>query len=131
MVGVSVFVPESWVVVEVDPGRLAILQSYPENKYIGGEAREPGDTKCDLTIHPPEVDVAGQIQRLQSDSTVSIASEQVIVLQSGERGTRVEVDSTGRSISLFSEVSHRVVVLTCFGELGPFDEIAVTLSAGE
>ena len=38
VVGVSIFVPESWVMIEVDPGRLTILQSYPEDKYIGGEA---------------------------------------------------------------------------------------------
>jgi heat shock protein HslJ len=131
VVGVSVFVPESWVVVEVDPGRLAILQSYPEDKYIGGEAREPGDTKCDLTIRPPDFDVVSHIQGLKSDPTVTIVSEQEIVLQSGKPGTRFEVDSMGRSLSLFTEVNERVVVLTCFGELAPFDQIAVTLGAGE
>ena len=51
--------PESWVVTGVVPGQFAILQSYPEDKYVGGEAREPGDTKCDLTIRPPDVSVAG------------------------------------------------------------------------
>ena len=33
----------------------------------------------------------------------------------------------GRSLSLVTEVNERAVVLTCFGELAPFDEIAVTL----
>ena len=131
VVGVSVFVPESWVVVEVDPGRVAILQSYAEGKYVGGEAFEPDDTKCDLTIRPPEIDVASHMQQLRSDPTLTIVSEQEIVLQSGKPGIRMEVESMGRSVSLFTEVSGRVVVLACFGELAPFDEIAVTLSEGE
>jgi hypothetical protein len=131
VVGVSVFVPESWVVVQVDPGRLAILQSYPEDKYIGGEAFEPEDSKCDLTIRPPEIDVASHIQQLKSDSTATIVSEQEIILQSGKSGIRMEVDSMGLFISLVTEINERVVVLACFGELAPFDEIAATLSASE
>jgi len=131
VVGVSVFVPESWVVVEVDPGRLAILQSYPEGKYIGGEGFEPGDTKCDLRIRPPDIDVSSHIQQLKSDPTVTIVSEQEIALQSGKPGTRIEVESMGRSLSLITEVNERVVVLACFGELAPFDEITVTPSANE
>jgi len=131
VVGVSVFVPDSWVVTEIVPGQSAILQSYPEGKYIGGELFELGDTKCDLTIRPPEIDVAGLIQQLKSDPVVTIVSEQVIVLQSGKPGTRVEVESLGRSVSLITDDSGRVVVLACFGELAPFDEIAVTLSEGE
>jgi hypothetical protein len=129
--GVLIYVPESWVVDEVDPGRLSILQSYPEDKYIGGEAFEPGDTKCDLLIRPPDIDMAGHIQGLKSDSTVTVVSEREIVLQSGKPGIRMEVDSMGRSISLITEINERVVVLACFGELAPFDEIAATLSASE
>ncbi len=131
MAGVSVYVPESWVVTEVVPDQSAILQSYPEGKYIGGEPRELGDTKCDLGIRPPDIDVASQIQQLESDPTVTIVSEQEIVLQSGKPGTRIEVESMGRSISLIAEVNEMAVVLTCFGELAPFDEIAVTPSANE
>jgi hypothetical protein len=37
----------------------------------------------------------------------------------------------GRSLSLITEINERVVVLTCFGELEPFDQIATTLSAEE
>jgi hypothetical protein len=37
----------------------------------------------------------------------------------------------GRSLSLVTEISERAVVLTCFGELAPFDEIAVTLGSSE
>ncbi|MHC4432676.1 MAG: hypothetical protein ACYTBS_12625 [Planctomycetota bacterium] len=50
--GVSVYVPESWVVIGVVPDQRAILQSYPETKYVGGDAFKPGDTKCDLSIRP-------------------------------------------------------------------------------
>jgi hypothetical protein len=129
--GVSVYVPESWVVTGVVPGEFAILQSYPENKYVGGEARQQGDTKCDLTIRPPDVDVASYIQQLKSAPSVTIVSERDIVLQSGKPGTRFEVESMGSSLSLITEINERVVVLTCFGELAPFDQIAVTLGANE
>ena len=54
-----------------------------------------------------------------------------MVLYSGKPGTRLEVDSMGRSLSLVTEVNQRVVVLTCFGDLAPFDQIAVTLRASE
>jgi hypothetical protein len=37
----------------------------------------------------------------------------------------------GRSLSLVTEINERVVVLICFGELAPFDEIAVTLGAAD
>jgi hypothetical protein len=126
--GVSLWVPESWTIVEPGPrGGPTILQSYPEDKYVGGEAREPGDSKCDLTIHPPDVSMTELMTQIKSDPTSTIVSEQEMVLASGRTGTRLEVDSMGRSVSLISEVNGRAVVLTCFGELGVFDEIAVTL----
>ena len=129
--GVSVYIPESWVVTGIVPGQTAILQSYPEDKYVGGEPFKPGDTKCDLNIRPTDVDVADYMQQLKSDPTVTIVSEQQVTLLSGEAGMRVEVDSMGRSLSLITELEARVVVLACFGELAPFDEIAVTLGASE
>jgi len=75
--------------------------------------------------------MASHMQQLRSDLTVTIVSEQEITLQSGKSGIKVEVDSMGRSLSLITEVNERVVVLTCFGELEPFDEIAVTIDASE
>ena len=115
----------------VIPGQFAILQSYPEDKYIGGEPREPGDTKCDLSIRPPDVSLADAIQALRSAPLATIVSEQEVVLQSGELGMRMEVESMGPSISLFTEIDERTVVLTCFGEFALFDEIAGTLGATE
>lgn len=129
--GISAYVPESWVVTGVVPGEHAILQSYPEDKYVGGEAREPGDTKCDLAIRPPDVSVADALQALRSDPLATIVSEQEIVLQSGEQGIRREVESMGPSISVYTEVNERTVVLTCFGEFALFDQIAGTLGASE
>ena len=84
-----------------------------------------------LTIHPPDVSVADAIQALRSDTFATIVSEQEIVLQSGEPGIWMEVESMGPSISLFTEINERTVVLTCFGESAPFDEIAGTLGATE
>jgi heat shock protein HslJ len=124
--GVSLWVPESWTVIEPGP-HWSILQSYPQDKYIGGEARQPGDTKCDLAIHPPGTSVADVVQQLRSSPHATIVSEEEIVLQSGQSGMRFEVESMGPSLSLITEVNEQAVVLTCFGELAPFDEIALTL----
>jgi hypothetical protein len=130
--GVSLWVPESWTVIEPGPhGGPAILQSYPQDKYVGGEPRQPGDTKCDLTVHPPGVAVADVVPRNRSDPPVTVVSEAEIVLRSGRTGKRFEVESMGRSLSLITEVNDRVVALTCFGEFAPFDEIAVTVDAIE
>ena len=62
---------------------------------------------------------------------MTILSQSEIVLQSGRTGKRFEVESMGRSLSLVTEINERAVVLTCFGELEPFDEIAVTLGVEE
>jgi heat shock protein HslJ len=128
---ISVYVPESWVVTGVTPGQSAILQSYPEDKYVGGGGQHPGDTKCDLTIRPPDVSVADAVQALRSDTYATIVSEQEVVLLSGQPGIRMEVESMGPSISLFTEINERTVVLTCFGEFEPVDQIAGTLGASE
>jgi heat shock protein HslJ len=128
--GVAIWVPESWTVIEPGAhGGSTILQSYPQEKYVGGEGFQPGDTKCDLTVHPPGVDVADVVPRNRTDPPVTVVSEDEIVLRSGPPGKRYEVESMGRSLSLVTEINGRAVVLTCFGELGPFDEIAVTLGA--
>ena len=129
--GVMVHMPEGWIATQIQPGQFAILQSYPEDKYVGGEAREAGDTKCDLTIRPADVDLESHMQQLRSNSTITIVSEDEIVLRSGMPGIRVEAVSMGLSVSLITEVNERVVVLTCFGELAPFDEMAGTVSAAE
>ena len=54
-----------------------------------------------------------------------------IVLESGQPSIQMEAVSMGRSNSLITEVNERTVVLTCFEELAPFDEIAVTLGVSE
>jgi hypothetical protein len=48
-------------------GEYAILQSYPEDKYVGGEGREPGDTKCDLNIRSTGTNMAELIQQWQTN----------------------------------------------------------------
>ena len=128
--GVSLWVPENWTIIEPGP-HWPILQSYPQDKYVGGEARQPGDTKCDLAIHPLGTSVADVTPKNRADPPVTIISESEIVLRSGQMGKRFEIDSMGRPLSLIAEVNERAVVLTCFGELAPFDELAVTLGASE
>ena len=130
--GVSLWVPGSWTIVEPGPhGGPTILQSFPMDKYVGGEPFQAGDTKCDLTVHPTGTTVADVAPRSRSDPPLTVLSEQEIVLQSGRPGWRYEVESMGRSLSLVAEVNERAVVLTCFGEFAPFDEVAVTLGAAD
>jgi Tol biopolymer transport system component len=127
--GVAVYIPDSWIVTQIDPGQFAILQSYPEDKYVGGEGFQPGDSKCDLAIRPPEVSETEVIQGIRTESITTILSENEIVLGSGQPGVRLEVDSLGRANTLITTVNERVVLLTCFGELEPFDEIAGTIGS--
>ena len=127
--GVALFYPEGWFVTQVQPGQSAILQSYPEDKYVGGEARQPGDTKCDLSIRPADVSLASYLDQVGSDPASTLVAQDEVVLQSGERGVRLEVDSMGRSVSLVTEVNGRVLVLTCFGEAEAVDTIGATIHA--
>lgn len=131
VVGVSVFIPENWAVIEVDPGQLAYLQSYPEDKYIGGEPFQPGDTKCDIYIRPPGTSIAESIQEWKSGPFTTVISENEITLRNGQYGTRIELENMGHSVSVFTEINKRVVVLACFGDLAHFDEISLTLGVQE
>ena len=124
--GLSLFIPESWIVTFVDPGRIAVLQSYPEDKYVGGEGLQPGDTKCDLTILP-DIGMAELLQQWKSDPNATVMSEQEVILTSGQLGTRLEIENRGHSLSLMTEVNNHTVTMICFGEFAPFDDIAVTL----
>jgi hypothetical protein len=129
--GVSLFLPDSWVVSFTDPGQWAILQSYPEDKYVGGEGRQPGDTKCDLNIRPPGTSAVDLIKEWKANPDTTIVSEEEILLESGMAGTRLEAENMGRSLSMFIDVHERAVVLTCFGDFAPFDEIAGSLHESE
>jgi hypothetical protein len=128
IVGVSIFVPESWIIIEVTPGQLAYLQSYPEDKYVGGEGFKPGDTKCDFHIRPLGTNSADLLQNWKADSIATIVSEEEITLQSGIVGTRIEIDNRGLSLSYIADINERVVVLSCYEEFEPFDEIVSTIS---
>jgi hypothetical protein len=130
-VGISVYIPESWVATGIVEGQYAILQSYPVDKYVGGEMFEPGDTKCDLNIRPAGTRAADLIQQWKSDPLTTIVSEGEIMLQSGQTAARIEMESMGRSNSVITEINERVVALTCFGDFTPFDKITATLKASE
>ena len=128
---ISLFIPENWVVTGVFPGQSAILQSYPADKYVGGEGLEPGDTKCDLNIRPAGTRAADLIQQWQADSMTEIVSETEFILQSGSTGQRFIIDSMGRSTVFVVEVKQRVILLTCFGDFTPIDAIAASLKASD
>jgi heat shock protein HslJ len=129
VLGISIAIPETWVVTGVIDGQYAIFQSYPADKYIGGEMLQPGDTKCDLNVQPPEVDMTEYIDQLEASPTVSIISEQDFTLQSGEKAMRFEIDSMGRSVLFITNLNQRTIILTCFGDFTLVDEIASTLKA--
>jgi len=125
--GISLYIPESWAVTGVMPGQYAILQSYPADKYIGGEMREPGDTKCDLNIRPEGDRAEDLIRQWESDSTTTIVAEEVFTLQTGLTGQRFIIDSMGRATVFLTKINQRVVLLTCFGDFTPVNAIAATL----
>lgn len=126
---IAIAIPESWYITGIIEGEFAILQSYPEDKYIGGEQREPGDTKCDLSWRPEEVGVEAITAQWESDSMTTIISEQEVTLASGEPALRFELNSMGPANVLLAELDGRVVTLTCFGDFSLFDEIAATITS--
>lgn len=129
--GVSVYIPESWVVTGVIEGGYAIFQSYSEDKYVGGEGREPADTKCDLNIQPAGTSVGELIQQWESSELTTIVSEEEVVLPSGLIGQQFILESMGQSVAFVTEINTRAVVLNCFGNPEPFEEIVNTLSGFE
>ncbi len=129
--GISIYIPENWTVTGVIDGEYAIFQSYPEDKYVGGERREPGDTKCDLNIRPTGTRVEELIKEWRTNPRSTIVSEDEFILQSGMEGRRFVIDSIGRATVFITEINQRVVILTCFGDFSMVDEIAHTLKVIE
>jgi hypothetical protein len=107
------------------------LQSYPEDKYVGGGMREDGDTKCDLSIRPEGERVEDLIEQWKTDSMTTIVSEGEFIFQSGLPGQSFVIDSMGGATAFITKVNHRVVLLTCFGDFTRVDEIAITLNTLE
>ena len=125
--GITVFIPRGWIVTGIIEGEYAILQSYPEDKYVGGEARQAGDTKCDLNIKPLGISPEELVEQWKESPMTTILSEEPFRLNSGQVGTRFEIESMGISVSFMTEFEGRVVVLTCFGDFSKVNEIAATL----
>ena len=122
--GISVYIPQSWLITGIVKGQYAIFQSYPEDKYIGGQQFQPGDTKCDLNLGITANSVDDLIQQWQSDPMTTIISQQEIVLACGLPGVKFEIENMGSSKIMLAEINGRVVAFTCFGEFDHLDEIA-------
>ncbi len=129
--GISIFIPETWIVTGIFEGERAVLQSYPVDKYVGGEPLAEGDTKCDLAIQPTGLTADELIGQWKDSPMTTIVSEATITLNNGQEGYRFEIESMGRSISVVVELAERTVVMTCFGDFSQVDEIAATLNDGE
>ena len=125
--GITILIPDTWIVTGIIEGEFAILQSYPEDKYIGGEPREEGDTKCDLNIRPEGSSLEDLIEQWTSSSMTEILSDEPFLLAGGVEGRRFEIDSLGKSITFVAELEERLIVLSCFGNFDMVDEIAATL----
>jgi heat shock protein HslJ len=126
--GILVYIPGEWIVTGIVEGEYAILQSYPEDKYIGGEMREPGDTKCDLSFRPLGESAEELIQQWRTEGMTTIISEDSFVFSSGVVGKRFEIDSLGRATVFITEIDQQLVLLTCFGDFTFVDEIAATIN---
>ena len=126
--GISIYIPQSWIVTGIVEGEYAILQSYPEDKYVGGEPLEEGDTKCDLSVHPLGMGLDEVLEQIKTSPMTSILSEEPFTLISGQIGNRLEIDNMGKSINFVAELGGRGVVFSCFGDFSLVDEIAVTIT---
>lgn len=124
---IGVYIPGDWAVTGEIPGEFAILQSYPENKYIGGEARQPGDTKCDMRIKPEETNFEDLLLEVRLNPNSTIISEEEVILNAGDKAIRFEINNLGQSLFIVADIEGEVVSLVCFGNLDPFDDIALTL----
>lgn len=129
--GITVYIPKGWIVTNITEGQFAILQSYPEDKYVGGEARQAGDTKCDLNLQPRVSGVEELVTNWRSDSMTTIVSETPFELASGAPAWRFEINSMGPAVTYAAQIDGRLVLLTCFGDFSPVDEIAATLRGPE
>ena len=129
--GISVYIPRDWIVTGIIEGEYAILQSYPEDKYVGGEMREEGDTKCDLSIRPEGDRAEELIEQWKSNSMTTIIADEEFIFQSGFSGRRFVIDSMGQAMVFIAEFNRRVILLTCFGNFTQVDEIAKTIKAPE
>lgn len=126
--GISIFIPDTWIISQTTAGQYAILQSYPIDKYIGGEGLQPGDTKCDLIIKDAE-NTGEIIRQWTSDSLTTVVSDETFQLRDGVAARKLVLDSMGRSTGVFADIDGRAVILSCYGAFELFDTIAATLGA--
>jgi hypothetical protein len=124
---ISLSIPESWEVTGVLPGQSAIFQSYPVDKYVGGEKLGNSDIKCDLRIHPEGTSAVELISSWRSDPMTTILAEDEFRLQNGSLGQRFIVDNMGRAMVFLVGINQRIVSLICFGDFAQADKIAITL----
>jgi hypothetical protein len=127
--GISIYYPDGWITTEVIAGQYAIFQSYPVDKYIGGEGFQAGDTKCDLNLRLEAATAEDLLTQWTSDSMTTILSQEEVILASGMTGLRVDLDSRGSSLLMFTEINEGLIALTCYGAREYFDEIALTINS--
>ena len=108
-----------------------MLQSYPEDKYVGGEAREEGDTKCDLSIKAEGTNAADMIAEWKAAPTTTVLLEEPFQFNNGLSGMKLEIDSMGLSVVVAADLGGRAVALTCFGDFSQVDELAATLDISQ
>lgn len=125
--GITISIPEGWWITGVIEGEYAILQSYHPDKYVGGEAFQAGDTKCDLNILEDASNPESVLEQWTADGRTEILSQQEITLPAGSTALRLELQSMGTSQAQIAQLDPYTVTLICFGDPAPFEEIADTL----
>ena len=125
--GVTISYPESWVVTGIIEGDYAIFQSYPPDKYVGGEGFQPGDTKCDLNLSVDAATLDEVLTQWTSDGLSEIVTQEYLMLPTGLEGLRVELEGWGGSLTMFTEINGRIITFTCYGAFEYFDDIAGTI----
>jgi hypothetical protein len=128
---VTVSIPDDWIATGILIGDYAILQSYPEDKYIGGGQRDEGDTKCDLNLSPDLSGPEDLLATWENSDITTLLSESTLTLAGGETANRYEIDSLGRANLILVELNGRWITLTCFGDLAEFDGIFLSLRSSE
>ncbi len=127
-IGFEVDYPAGWIVEEA--GDTDIMWS--ERLTGPGHDGVPGNVvKIDITTEPNTTmtleELAARQKQIIADNNGQILLEEAITLPSGLKAVRLGVSGFGESVTLWTVINGHPVMLTGFGDLARFDEVANTL----
>jgi hypothetical protein len=130
LVGFDLVYPAGWLLDEA--GDTDILWS--QRPTGPGTEGVPGDVvKIDISSEPDTTMTLEELvaRQKQGVTTDQILSEEELELPGGLRAVRMQVSALGDSVTLMTVVNGHPVVLTGFGDLSRFDEVARTLQPSQ